>query len=149
MQIEIFLAPNVFFPFRAELTTGGGWCRSFSPKKSLYRLHILHCMNSTYSFLWTPQISLLTKFFMSKTQIQQKLPFMDSTKVLVSTLKIRPGPATHRAPHTVGRGGHFICRRNVFYNGKNTKFTIKHFPSKPGGHFLEARRAFFCPRQRV
>ena len=27
-----------------------------------------------------------------------------------------------------------------------TKLTIKHFPSKPGGHFLEARRAFFCPR---
>ena len=51
---------------------------------------MLHFMNSTYSFLWTPQISLLTKFYMSKTQIKQKLPFMDCTKVLVSTLKIRP-----------------------------------------------------------
>ena len=53
---------------------------------------IFHFMNSTYrySFLWTPQISLLTQFYMSKTQIQHKLPFIDSTKVLVSTLKIRP-----------------------------------------------------------
>ena len=30
--------------------------------------------------------------------------------------------------------------------GENTKFTIKRFPSKPGGHFLEAGRALFCPR---
>ena len=55
-------------------------------------------------------------------------------------------PATHRAKHTLGRGGHFICHRGVSYYGKNTTFTIKRFPSKPGGHFLEARRAFFCPR---
>ena len=55
-------------------------------------------------------------------------------------------PATHKAKHTLRLGGHFICRRDVSYNGKNTKLTIKHFPSKPGGHFLDARRAFFCPR---
>ena len=55
-------------------------------------------------------------------------------------------PATHRTKHTLGRGGHFICHRGVSYYGKNTKFAIKRFPSKPGGHFLEARRAFFCPR---
>ena len=63
-------------------------------------------------------------------------------------------PATHRAKHTLGRGGHFICHRGVSYYGKNTTFTIKRFlnkksvffPSKLGGHFLEARRAFFCPR---
>ena len=55
-------------------------------------------------------------------------------------------PVTHGAKHTLGLDGHFICRRDVSYNGKNTKLTIKHFPSKPGGHFLEVRRAFFCPR---
>ena len=55
-------------------------------------------------------------------------------------------PAAHTAKHTLGRGGHFICHPGVSYYGKNTKFTIKRFPSKPGGHFLEARRAFFCPR---
>ena len=48
--------------------------------------------------------------------------------------------------YTLGLVGHLICRRDVSYNSKNTKFTIKHYPSKPGGHFLEARRAFLCPR---
>ena len=78
------------------------------------------------------------------------------TPIRLSVSNSRPGgggckskffPArTHRAKHTLGRGGHFICRRGVSYNGKNTKFTIKRFPPKPGGHFLKARRAFFCPR---
>ena len=55
-------------------------------------------------------------------------------------------PATHTAKHTLGRGGHFIRHPGVSYYAKNTKFKIKPFPSNPGGHFFEARRAFFSPR---
>ena len=65
---------------------------------------------------------------------------------IMSSAGVNSRPATRQPKHTVGHGGHFTCRRGVSYNGKNTKFTIKRFPSNPGGHFLEARRAFFCPR---
>ena len=37
-------------------------------------------------------------------------------------------------------------REQLATGGTDTKFKKKGFLSKPGGHFLEARRAFFCPR---
>jgi len=76
VQIDIFQPSNRLFPFPTQLTTGGrGGCVEVSTN-SLFELHIL-----LMDMPWTPQILVFNYTF----------GFMNSTKVLVSTLRISPG----------------------------------------------------------
>ena len=111
------------------------------------RAVILTLFGSRAYFGVKKQSRALASMIFKKTPVREQLATGGGGVQIEFFPGENPRPATHRAKkHTLGRGGHFICHRGVSYYGKNTKFAIKRFPSKPGGHFLEARRAFFSPR---
>ena len=111
VQIEIFQPSNRLFSLSCGTHDRGGGrgcvdvlpcLNKLTPGERFWLFHGLHTfsfMDSTISHSWTPHILFLNSTFclwtMSWTPqilcFNYTFGFMDSTKVLVSTLKIRPG----------------------------------------------------------